>query len=51
MQITNPNNGRGRDGPIALSLLDFCAVTADGNAEGGLALLRSVWAPAAHGAR
>jgi luciferase family oxidoreductase group 1 len=37
MQITSLNDGTGRGGPIALSLLDFCDVAADGSAEGGLA--------------
>ena len=37
MQITSVSNGTGRSGPIALSLLDFCDVAADGSAEGGLA--------------
>ena len=51
MQITSPNNGRGRGGPIALSLLDFCDVTSDVSAEGGLALLLSARAPVAHRAQ
>jgi len=51
MQITSPNNGRGRGGPIALSLLDFREVTSDGSAEAGLALLLSARAPVAQGAQ